>query len=59
MKDSFWISTASSRVLISLYFIFVPMPIKYPEKEKSSKQRAVTSVTNSAPDRDQLHSPES
>lgn len=32
MKDSFWISTASSRVLISLYFIFVPMPTKYPEK---------------------------
>lgn len=32
MEDSFWISTASSRVLISLYFIFVPVPIKYPEK---------------------------
>lgn len=37
MKDSLWFSVSGSRVLISLHFIFVPLPIKYTEIEKSLK----------------------
>jgi len=37
MKDSLSFSSAGSRVLISLYYIFVPLPIKYIEIEKSLK----------------------
>lgn len=39
MKDSLWFSVAGSRVLISLYFIFDPLPIKYTEIEKSLKTK--------------------
>lgn len=46
MKDSLWLSAAGSRVLISLYFIFLPLPIKHSEIEKSLKTKIKSLVAS-------------